>query len=140
MIHIQKTLFLKIAIISLIFSVCLIFPACQTITNPVTSAETVEQKAYGLYGTFVIFEEAAAKIVTRPSTPLDVVLKIKHADAKAKPVFDSLNNAIIELNNIRSEYLAGKTTIERLDLATDNLKKWVDRANPAINDLIDAIR
>jgi hypothetical protein len=44
----------------------LLLPGC--VNSPVQQAETPEQKAYALYGTYVIFQEKAAELVQDSST------------------------------------------------------------------------
>ena len=112
--------------------------ACTTI-NPISKAETIEQKAYATYGTFVIFEEQAAKLVSSGTLPDNVSLAIIEADERAKGVADSLLDATMEFIKIKSQLAAGETTQEQLDIAVANLDSWINRAVPLINSLGTAV-
>ena len=119
--------------------VCLLtFQACSII-NPVSKAETTEQRAYATYGTFVIFEEKAAELVESGTLPDDIALAIIDADERAKGVADSLLDATWEFIRIRNQLAAGETTQEQLDIAVANLDSWINRAVPLINGLGTAV-
>lgn len=67
--------------------VALMLAACGTIFN---TAETPQQRAYALLGTFAAIEETALELVTNPATPDAAVEAIAQADAAAKPLADAL--------------------------------------------------
>ena len=113
--------------------------ACGT-ANPIARAETVEQKAYAAYGTFVIIEEQAAKAVSSGELPRSAVVRIADADKRAKPVADSLLDATLEYEQIRAEYEAGGVGEERLVSAINNLNGWVERLAPLIRNLSAAVK
>lgn len=115
-------------------------PGCATVSAPTKAAETVEQKAFAVYGTFVIFEEAGADIVENTSLPLDVRRAVQNTDRTAKPVADALVAAALEAQRIRLQVEAGANTVERLDIATANLERWIARAGPLIDNLVAAVR
>lgn len=77
----------------LISLVALALTACGV--NPFADAETIQQKGYASYGTFVILEEQAAAIVQDPSVPEDVKQKLKDADKEAKPIADDLHEVLL---------------------------------------------
>lgn len=120
--------------------VILSLPGCATVGGPLKAAETVEQKAFALYGTFVVFEEAAVTVVQNEQLPRSVRRAVQNADAKAKPVVDSLLDAVLEVQKIRLQVEAGTNTTERLLIVTANLENWIDRAVPVVNNLIGAVR
>ncbi len=109
-------------------------------TNPIAAAETAEQRAFATYGTFVIIEEQAAKLISSGQIPDSAVRAIARADAQAKPVADSLLDATLEFIVIRSEYEAGETAERRFVSAMDSLNNWVERVRPLIANLITAVR
>lgn len=113
--------------------------ACASITAPVKTAETVEQKAYALYGTFVVFEEQGAALILDARTPLAVSRAIQRADAAVKPVADSTISAALELQRIRTAVLAGNSNTERLTIAATNLENYVARLEPLIANLVAAV-
>jgi hypothetical protein len=112
--------------------------ACSII-NPVSKAETTEQRAYAAYGTFVIFEEKAVELVESGTLPDDIALAIIDADERAKGVADSLLDATWEFIKVRDQLAAGETTQEQLDIAVANLDSWINRAVPLINGLGTAV-
>ncbi len=114
--------------------------SCASLTAPIEAAETVEQKAFAVYGTFTIFEEAGADIVENESIPRKIRAAIQTADGKAKPVIDRLLETAMEAQRIRLQVQAGGNTVERLNIATANLQNWITRAGPLIDQLIDAVR
>ena len=105
---------------------------CKTVTAPVEVAQTAEQKAYALYGTFVVFEELAASVVTDPATPAAAKDFIKKSDATVKPAADALLQSARQVIQIQSELAAGKTPTEKLEIANARLESWVVAAQPKI--------
>lgn len=108
--------------------------------NPVRHAETVEQKAYALYGTFVIFEEQAAALIKNPSIPADFKKELKKADGVAKPMADSLLDATLGIAQVREELKRGDTTEAKLKIAIENLDRTIVRTEPAIRNLVQLVR
>jgi len=109
-------------------------------SNPIAKAETTEQRAFATYGTFVIIEEQAAKLVSSGSIPDSAIRAIGRADAQAKPVADSLLDATLEFTVIRVEYEAGGSGEDKFVRAMNELNGWVERARPLIANLIAAVR
>ena len=109
-------------------------------SNPIAKAETTEQRAFSTYGTFVIIEEQAAKLVSSGQLSDSAVRAIARADAQVKSVADSLLNATLEFTVIRAEFEAGETGEERFVRAMNELNSWVERARPLIANLITAVR
>ena len=122
-----------------LIAVVLALQACA-VTDPISKAETTEQRAFATYGTFVIIEEQAAKLVSSGAIPDSAVRAIGRADAQAKPVADSLLDATLEFTVIRVEYEAGGTGERRYVSAMNSLNGWVERARPLIANLISAVR
>lgn len=113
--------------------------ACGTL-NPLSHAQTIQQKAYAQYGVFVVVEEQAAAIVQEATVPASAKQAVARADAVAKPVADKLLAAILAVDQIRADIAAGKTTEDKLVIATTNLQKWYDEVVPLINDLVSAVK
>ena len=107
--------------------------------NPVSKAETTEQRAYAIYGTFVIVEEAAAELIASGTLSDDTVLAIAAADERAKPTADLLIEALEEYLVIKAQLAAGESTQEQLDIAVTNLNLWVERVVPLVNTLRAAV-
>ena len=110
----------------------LTFAGCKTLTAPVSIAETAEQKAYALYGTFVVFEELAAAVVTDQATPENLKEAIRRFDATAKPAADSMLDATRHVITIKTQLAMGKTPNEKLEIANARLVEWVTEAQPKI--------
>lgn len=108
--------------------------------NPIHEAQTVQQKAYALYGTFVIFEDQGARLVGDPAVPAGVKAAIKSADAVASPVFDAGLDLVLQVESIRADIAAGKTTDEQLLIASANLDRWITEAVPKLAALAAAVR
>lgn len=78
----------------LLVSLCLLaLTACGA--NPYKDADTIQQKGYATYGTFVIVEEQAAALVQDPAVSGVVKLALRRADAKGKPIADALHNVLV---------------------------------------------
>ena len=123
-----------------LLAIMVVLGACAQ-SNPLARAETIEQKAFATYGTFVIFEEQAAKLVTSGVLPRSAIVRIGDADARAKDIADDLLAATLEFAEIRAEYLAGGGTgEERYISAMNNLNNWTERALPLINNLVSAVQ
>lgn len=115
-------------------------PACSvTPAKVVAEAHTPAQKAFALYGTFRVFEEAGAKLVKTPGTMPQVIQAIQLADAKAKPIADKLYDAAVEVIVIQAQLGAASTPDDRLVIANANLEQWVTNLKPVVNDLIAAV-
>jgi len=106
------------------------------IASPYKAAQTPEQQAYAIYGTFVIFEEAAVGIVQDQSIPLNIRRAIQAADARAKPVMDALLDAALEVNAARKEV----GSAGNIDARLAALEVALTRSGPALAALIESIR
>lgn len=131
----------------LLLVVMLALQACGT-ANPLARAETVEQKAYAAYGTFVIFEEQGAKLVASGEIPRSAVIRIGEADRRAKPVADNLLEATLEFEQVRDEYETCNSALpddcdtkqEKFISGLNSLDGWVTRFGPLLNSLTAAIK
>lgn len=113
--------------------------ACAA-SNPISKAETTEQRAFATYGTFVIIEEQAAKLVSSGELTRSAVIAIGRADERAKPVADTLLDATLEFTVMRIEYESGGTGEQKFVSAMNELDGWVTRARPLIANLISAVK
>lgn len=112
---------------------------CKSL-NPVRAAETSEQRAYALYGSFIVYEEAATKLIQDPEVPESLKDGIRELDSVTKPVADSLIDAAVTVLQIRAEVAAGETDRERLIIAIENLDRYINEAAPRIKALGTAVR
>lgn len=127
--HLQAVVWLALAVA---------LSACATI-NPIGTAQTAEQKAYAAYGTFVVFEEEAAKLVQSSEVPPDVKENLKRADAVAKPAADALVAAARQVLMVRKQLESGATTDDKLRLAIENLNRWYFDTLPKIQALVTLV-
>lgn len=88
---------LALVIVLLLVGLTWLLYGCAS--NPVALAQTPLQKAYALYGEFVIVEEQAAALKSAGTLTGKTLLAIQQADARVKPVADSLLVAIREVNS-----------------------------------------
>lgn len=109
-------------------------------SNPLAQAETVEQKAYAAYGTFVIAEEQAAKLVSSGQLNNSQIIAIGKADERAKAVVDDLLEAVLEFEAIKAEFEEFGSGEQRYINAMNNLNNWTGRLVPLINNLLAAVR
>jgi hypothetical protein len=109
--------------------------ACDDMSKP----ENVQLCGYANYGTFVIFEEQAAKIAQDPALSEAARQAIVKADEVAKPVADNLYSALLQYEAVRGEIAAGRSTEDRLTVAVTNLNRWVTEAAPLITNLVNAV-
>lgn len=113
--------------------------ACASL-NPVSKANTTEQKAYALYGTFVVFEEQAAKLVSSSEVPENVKQALRDADKTAKPAADALLDGVQQVLTVKRELAAGTSTNEKLTIAVANLATWYASAKPKVESLVNVVK
>jgi hypothetical protein len=120
--------------------------ACQRVdrANPVGSAckdlsENLAVCGYATYAMFVIFQELGARAAKERGVSPAVRDAIIRADAAAKPVADNLYHALQLYESVRAELQAGKSTQEKLDVATVNLNRWITEAAPLVAGLVQAV-
>lgn len=102
--------------------------------NPVTTAKTLEQKAFATYGSFQIVEEQAAVLTERANpTPEAVKRVIRGADAQTKPVMDAL------LLAVQAYELAKSAAGAPPPGAVANLQSATDAAAAQLSTLTQAV-
>ncbi len=109
-------------------------------SNPLAQAETVEQKAYAAYGSFVIAEEQAAKLVSSGQLTNSQKIAIGRADGRAKAIVDDLLVAVLEFEAIKAEYEEFGTGESRYIGSMNRLNNWTERLVPLINNLLAVLR
>lgn len=119
----------------LVLAICF---GCQS--NPVTVAKTPLQKAYAVYGEFVIAEETAQALIYTKTTPPSIVVGIKRADALAKPSADALLKATLDVLDATREINAGTGSQDKLNIVQTNLAQWLAKAQTDITALTTAVQ
>lgn len=94
--------------------------------------ETLEQKAFLAYGTFVVLEEQAAKVYADETVPADIKARIQAADEAAKPAADAMLEAAMALAAMRD---VGGEPWPAPELAEKSLQEALTRALLAIANL-----
>lgn len=123
--------------IPLIVPLLLILAACTS--NPFKTAETPEQTADALYGSYVIAKEQGAKLLGNPTIPDEAKRALAKAMVASKAPADSLQNALIEYSTILMQVTEGATHHDQLLIAEKNMDDWMARAKPVIDDLIKTV-
>lgn len=151
---------MKRLVLFLLLPAAFALAACAA--NPVSTAQTVEQKAAALYGQFVIAEQAGRDIVCpnhaarrvdptvrcAPTAPAGVVKAIAAVDAIAKPLADTMATAGRTYATARAEvdaaYRAGGqptgAALAAVTVGLQNLLKAYEEAGPSIQALVAAIK
>lgn len=113
---------------------------CKSAPNPIETAQTPEQKAFAVYGEFVVYEEIAADIVRMPQVSDSVKQRLKEIDAKTKPAADALRDAAMNVIEARELLSAGQSTDAKLDTANANLEHWYLQTRDLVTQLQGAVR
>lgn len=109
-------------------------------TSPLSQAETFEQKAFALYGTYVIFQGRAAELVNDQATPEKAKQALREADKIAYPLAESLVDAAIEVSAVRERVSAGTTPEEKLTIALQNLSLIYFAVAPKLLAVVSAVK
>lgn len=119
----------------------LIVTACATF-DPIGAAETLEQKAFAAYGTFVVYEENAADLMGSANVPDEVKVVIQATDSIAKPAADILVSVAREVVKAREALEAAPddaSLVDKLNIAILALNAAYLNAQPKIDALRLAI-
>lgn len=130
-----------IGAVAIMLALCFTLGKIQGCANsPVIVAQDSEQRAYAIYGTFVIVEEQAAGLVGSPGVPNTVVVAIRQADAKAKPSADALVQAVRDYDAASHQLKTGGGSADKVSIASSNLVKWVSQAQTDVAALVAAVK
>lgn len=111
-------------------------------SNPVSAAQDPSQRAYAIYGEFVLIEEIGAKLVRDPTVPASWKIAIRRADAKAKPTADALAQAWNDYQSASNTLKQSASDGTAADLAavTANLTQWITQAERDVSALATAVK
>lgn len=114
----------------------LLIVACARF-DPIGNAETLEQKAFATYGTFVIAEETAAELMGSPNVPDTVKVTIQTMDGIAKPAADILLDVALEVAQARAalQLNPDASLVDKLNVAVGALDAAYRDAKPKIDAL-----
>jgi hypothetical protein len=107
--------------------------------NPFRTAQTTEQKGDALYGQYVILKEQGAALLNDPTIADDVKRPLAVAMIASKDAADQLQIALIQYSQINVQLSAGSSSKEKLVIAEQNLARWLQEAQPFINQLSAAV-
>lgn len=128
-----------------------IFAACGV--SPIKQAETFEQKAFALYGTYVIFQGKAAELVQDSAVSDRIKQALRDADKVAYPAAEELVEAATTASDIRdiinmcqeleapeANPACTPSNEQRLANAITNLSTIYFRAQPIILNLVSTVK
>lgn len=128
-----------------------VLSACSL--NPIKEAETFEQKAYALYGTYVIFQGKAAELVRDSAVSDRVKTALREADRVSYPVAEGLVDAAGEVTRIRdildecedlelpeTNPVCTPSNERRLANALTNLSTIYFSAQPVLLNLVSVVK
>lgn len=133
---VYMALFLPFAALSIA-----VLPACGAITevSAVAQAETLEQRAFALYGTFVVLEERAADIVEDRRVPVETRKRIQDLDKITKPAADIVLNAAKQLAEARTAYQHSTGTADKVAALSTSLAGALATLQPRITAFVQLI-
>ena len=108
--------------------------------NPISRAETVEQKALAAYGSLVIGVEQIAELLRPDTLPDDVQSRLIAVSERSAALATAGLAAYNQAQTARAQFEADASTQGRLNAALINLDSLVTRADPVVDDLKSAIR
>lgn len=130
-------------------------PACASIragqteiVNPVSAANTLDQRAYALLHSYAAVIEEATDIVRDPNAPLAFKRALGQAERIATPSAETLEIAIAAYVNARADFEAASSesqpTLERaalgLTIAARRLNAAIVSAQTPITELEELVR
>lgn len=130
-------------------------PACASlklgdtqIENPISAADTLDQRAYAALSSYAALIEEATDIVRDPSVPIGVKRALGQAERVATPAAEALEIAVAAYIRARDDFEAasgaGQPALQRvataLSIAARRLNEALQSAEPAITELKDLVR
>jgi hypothetical protein len=130
-------------------------PACASIragqteiVNPVSAANTLDQRAYALLHSYAAVIEEATDIVRDPNAPMAFKRALGQAEAVATPAAETLEIAIAAYINARADFETSTSesqpTLERaamgLTIAARRLGEAIAAAQAPVTELEELVR
>jgi hypothetical protein len=116
-------------------------PACAAlqlgetqIENPMSAAQTLDQRAYALLNAYAAVIEEATDIVRDPSAPLAFKRALGQAERVATPAAETLQIAVTAYVRARSDFAAALT------IAAQRLSQAIEAARAPVSELEDLVR
>jgi hypothetical protein len=126
---------------------CALTPACAalhlTAPNPISAAQTNDQRAYAVIESYGALIETATIIARDPSVPIEVKRAIGRAKAAATPSVATLEVAFTAYLRARASYEAGSRSddnamtraVNALNAAAQALSQAIERAQSPVGEL-----
>jgi len=130
-------------------------PACASLQlgdtrfeNPVSAAQTLDQRAYAVLNIYAAMIEEAADIVRDPNAPIGFKRALGNAERIATPAAETLEIAVTAYVRARADFEgvsgASQPVLERaataLTIAARRLSAAIEAAQPPISELEDLVR
>ena len=107
--------------------------------TPIEQAQSVEQKAYAIYGTYVATQERAASVVRSGRLKRIYILRIKQADKLAKPAADAVLELTTDVIATRKLLKTDKSKTAKLEILVDSLNNAITDMKPKLTALVKAV-
>ena len=118
-------------------------PGCASVQqiNAIAQAETVEQRAFAAYGTFVVMEERAADIIGDKHIPKAARQRVQALDRVAKPAADALISLARQLKAARNRMSVAEigSTSGQVASLSDELASSLVAFGPKLSALVSAV-
>jgi len=104
------------------------------------AGQSLETCTYALFGTYVVVEHEAAALIQSDQVPDAAKTAIAQADVKAAPLMEAGRDLALQYASVRAQVQAGASSADRLAILTDHLQAWLAQAEPAVSQLIAAVK
>jgi hypothetical protein len=120
---------------------CAASTSCVTVQpyDAISAAETLEQRTFALYGTYVWAQGVAADIVEDPEVPDSVAKAVGNAVVAARPPVRAAFELAVKAADIRRELRAGANVGDQLAAVLEDLGEAYTLAEPHVRQLVAVI-
>lgn len=108
-------------------------------SNPVQEAQTLEQKALAVYGSYIISKEQAAKLYADPVTPEKVREVLKKTNDITRDPMEALYRGVTAYKVAQEGFALGTTTDAQVQEAAETLLRLYLDAGPLLHSFQDEI-
>ena len=115
------------------------FAGCSNM-NPIAKADSTEQQAYAVYGTYVLFLERAADIAEDPRTPHSVKVRLLKSQQAIDEEITQVLVLLEQYAELRQQYEEAQTREEQLVAISNSLNVVVLRVIPMLDNFIHSVR
>ena len=120
------------AALLMMFAMSIFMAGCSV--NPISEAETAEQRAFAVYGIYVASAETAADIFQDPEIPQGVRDDVRELANRSRPLVEGMYEAAQLAREAREDFRSGgETTGIRVNATITNLETWIAQAQPIVD-------